>query len=94
MAQHQTIEVFPPEAPSLQERTLRLRQQILTEQQRRCALDDAASFTKVESAARSQLFSVEDVIKASYREVERQISELRIWQMEADLTALLDIQGD
>lgn len=92
MGQYQVMEVFPPEAPSLQERTLRLRQQILTEQQRRCALDETVA--RDSAGPLQQMFAIEDVLTASYREVERQISELRIWQMEADLTALLDIQGD
>lgn len=78
-------DVFPSEAISLQEKMLRLRQQIIEAQQYRRKLDS-------EHPGRESDIGVAP--NASYWRVEKQITDLRIWEMESRLTALLDIQGD
>jgi hypothetical protein len=87
MTFHPGMEVFPSEADSLQEKMLRLRQQILEAQRYRRKLDSTP-------AQRSQPAASESALDASYWSVEKQITDLRIWEMESRLTALLDIQGD
>ena len=77
-------EVFPSEAVSLQEKMLRLRQQIIEAQQYRRKLEGEDSPQGAADA----------VLSACYWRVEKQITDLRIWEMESRLTALLDIQGD
>jgi hypothetical protein len=86
MSFHPRMEVFPSDAESLQEKMLRLRQQIIKAQSYRRKLD-SASFLDEDAAEESAL----DV---SYWSVEKQITDLRIWEMESRLTGLLDIQGD
>jgi hypothetical protein len=86
MSFHPRMEVFPSEADGLQEKMLRLRQQIIKAQSYRRKLD-SASFLDEDAAEESAL----DV---SYWSVEKQITDLRIWEMESRLTGLLDIQGD
>jgi hypothetical protein len=78
-------DVFPSEADSLQEKMLRLRQQIIEAQQYRRKLEDEHPGRESDNAV---------ALNTSYWRVEKQITELRIWEMESRLTALLDIQGD
>jgi hypothetical protein len=86
MSFHPGREVFPSEPESVQEKMLRLRQQIIEAQSYRRKLDSAHA---LEDDATG-----ESALDTSYRSVEKQITDLRIWEMESRLTALLDIQGD
>jgi hypothetical protein len=78
-------DVFPSDATSLQEKMLRLRQQIIEAQQYRRKLENEHPRREIDDRA---------ALNTSYWRVEKQITELRIWEMESRLTALLDIQGD
>lgn len=78
-------DVFPSDAASLQEKMLRLRQQIIEAQQYRRKLENEHPGRESENGA---------ALNTSYWRVEKQITDLRIWEMESRLTALLDIQGD
>jgi hypothetical protein len=89
MTFHPGIEVFPSEAESLQEKMLRLRQQIIEAQRYRRKLDSAHPRQEGFAAP-----AKESALDTSYWAVEKQITDLRIWEMESRLTALLDIQGD
>ena len=80
-------EVFPSDAMTLQEKMLRLRQQIIEAQQYRRKLEGEHVYDYRTDVAAEGL-------GASYWRVEKQITDLRIWEMESRLTALLDIQGD
>jgi hypothetical protein len=77
-------EVFPSDAVSLQEKMLRLRQQIIEAQQYRRKLEGEETVQATDDV----------VLSACYWRVEKQITDLRIWEMESRMTALLDIQGD
>jgi hypothetical protein len=89
MTFHPGMEVFPSEAESLQEKLLRLRQQIIEAQSYRRRLD--SEHPRRDSIA---IATRESGLDASYWNVEKQITDLRIWEMESRLTGLLDIQGD
>ena len=89
MTFHPGKEVFPLEAENVQEKMLRLRQQIIEAQSYRRKLDSAHPFPDgLAVVAR------ENALDTSYWSVEKQITDLRIWEMESRLTGLLDIQGD
>jgi hypothetical protein len=75
-------------AASLQEKMERLRQQITEAQRYRRELEGEAS---VPAQANGQ---TANGLSASYWKVEKQITDLRIWEMESRLTGLLDRQGD
>jgi hypothetical protein len=89
MTFHPGMEVFPSEAESLQEKMLRLRQQIIEAQSYRRRLD--SEHPRRDGIA---IATRESGLDASYWSVEKQITDLRIWEMESRLTGLLDIQGD
>jgi hypothetical protein len=82
-------DVFTSEAVSLQEKMLRLRQQIDEAQQYRRQLDNGHD----ESGA-SEAPAQGQGPGSSYWRVEKQIADLRIWELEARMTALLDSHGD
>lgn len=88
MTYHAGMEVFPSEAESLQEKMLRLRQQIIEAQRYRRKLDGAHPLQE------SIADHADGGLETSYRTVEKQITDLRIWEMESRLTGLLDVQGD
>ena len=79
-------EVFPSDAVSLQEKMLRLRQQIIEAQQYRLRLEKDT--LRGEAGLSGYAFS-----SVSSLRVEKQITELRISEMEGRLTALLDSYG-
>jgi hypothetical protein len=88
MTYHPAMEVFPSEDEGLQEKMLRLRQQIIEAQGYRRKLDGTHSIQEgVADADDADL-------DTSYWTVEKQITDLRIWEMESRLTGLLDVQGD
>jgi hypothetical protein len=88
MTYHPAMEVFPSEDESLQEKMLRLRQQIIEAQGYRRKLDSVNPVQ--EGAAEAE----DSDLDMSYWTVEKQITDLRIWEMESRLTGLLDVQGD
>ena len=75
-------EVFPADAVSLHEKMLRLRQEIIEAQEYRRKLEDAFDYHFANGHS------------PSYWKVEKQIVELRISEMESQLTALLDSYAD
>ena len=89
MTFHPGREVFPAEAENVQEKMLRLRQQIIEAQHYRRKLDSTHPLPDAFAAT-----APDSALDTSYWIVEKQIADLRIWDMESRLTALLDIQGD
>jgi hypothetical protein len=81
-------DAFASEAVSLQEKMLRLRKQIVEAQQYRAKLDGQGE------AGPSTVSDESKGHGASYWRVEKQITDLRIWEMEARMTGLLDSHGD
>jgi hypothetical protein len=79
-------EVFPADADSLQAKMFRLRQEIVEAQQYRRELDG-------EGAPQGAL-GHGNGLDASQGRMQKQLTDLRIWEMEARLTALLDSYGD
>lgn len=75
-------------AASLQEKMERLRQQITEAQNYRRQLDGEVAVPVEMNGTGANGLS------ASYWKVEKQITDLRIWEMESRLTGLLDRQGD
>ncbi len=80
-------EVFPSDAMSLQEKMLRLRQQIVEARAYRTQLEKDGN--QGEAGPSGRTFG-----NISSLRIEKQITELRISEMEARLTALLDSYGD
>jgi hypothetical protein len=89
MTYHPGRDVFPSDALNLHEKMLRLRQDIVEAQQYRRKLENEHPVLE-----RAEADYQTPGVNASYWRVEKQITELRIWEMESRLTALLDIQGD
>jgi flagellar hook-associated protein FlgK len=89
MSYHAGTEASPSDiAASLQEKMERLRQQITEAQNYRRQLEgDVPAPVEANGASVNGL-------SASYWKVEKQITDLRIWEMESRLTGLLDRQGD
>jgi hypothetical protein len=75
-------DAFASDAVSLQEKMLRLRKQIDEAQQYRRQLESEHGEAPVPGSAPASL------------RVEKQITDLRIWEMEARMTGLLDSHGD
>jgi hypothetical protein len=80
-------DVFPSDAVSLQEKMRRLRQEISDAQRYRRKLD-------TESVAQGEAGRSGKFASPSSLKVEKQITDLRISEMEARLTALLDRYSD